>query len=328
MPIPGTKGGRCRPPVSLLSLLTLLALAVGCGDDVGGEVASNNAADAATSPTDLGPGGDDTFEPLDTATADSGADDAGTTDTGSSPQQDVGGKDTALDCPGGPGCGCTEHSDCDLGVCITVGLTKQCADKCVDTCKAGFKCAAVNTGGTDTATICVPSWDRLCAPCGKGDDCQTLGFDDNACIDRGAAGSFCGVVCADDKGCPSGHACQDAKDVAGNTVKQCVPVDDKGALATCACNEWASANAASTKCAVQHKGENGAIIASCPGTRQCGSEGLSACLGADPSGEACNGKDDDWRADLQAGRQLWAVRGRGGSQQSRAVRRQGRHLRR
>jgi len=272
----------------LVCLLTIGALALsGCGDDTT-PVDSSATADAGAGPDDTGSTSSDTGTSTDTAgPADTGPDDVGALDVAA---EDTG---ATNDCPGGPGCACTGNSECDQGLCIDVGLAKQCAKKCTDTCETGFTCAIVNTGGSDTATFCVPQWDRLCAPCKATADCKTLGFDDNVCVDRGSSGAFCGVVCSDDKGCPKDYACKAAKSVDGAATKQCVPVDDKGADAMCTCNEWATAKKASTACAIEHKNDKGEIIASCPGTRACDQAGLSACVGGSPAGETCNGADDD-----------------------------------
>ena len=272
-----------------------LAIAAGCGDATG-EVGSTNPEDAATGAQDTGGAVDDDAGSVSTDTGavspDTGA---ASEDTGSA-STDTGPVDTKnpAACPGGVGCACAGNDECDNGLCVESGTSKICAAPCVDSCAPGFACASVNTGGGDTATFCVPQYDRLCAPCTKSDHCKTLGFDGNACMDRGADGGFCGVTCSDDSGCPTDYACVSGKTVEGATTKQCLPKDGAdGAATACGCTEWASATKASTTCKIEAKNDKGEIVSSCPGTRSCDAAGLTKCVGDSPEGETCNGKDDD-----------------------------------
>jgi len=273
-------------PCAVLPLLVALTVLAACGDDADGGVDGPAGVDS-TIANDLGAIGDD-----------SGAKDAGTTSVDSDEPVDSGGEDIATadsgpDCPGDPGCVCTSNNDCDNGHCIDVGTAKQCARKCVDSCPSGFSCVAISAGGGDSVTICVPSFDRLCEPCAKSAACQTLGFTNNACVDRGANGAFCGVSCADDAGCPTDYACQAVKSIEGTAVKQCVAVDDKGQAAACSCSERAKSLKLTTVCSIQKKNAKGEVVSSCEGTRSCDATGLTACIGPDPTGEKCNGIDDD-----------------------------------
>ena len=275
----------------------LIALACGCSGEDSNEVGSTNtgdatstAQDAATSVTDAGPNVQDVV----TTPADGGMSSATDSSQDISTATDGAPEVSAPECPGAPGCSCADNSECDNGLCIEVGTDKVCAKPCVDSCAVGFSCAAVNTGGGDTANFCVPRFDRLCAPCSKSEQCKTLGFGANACMDRGAAGDFCGVTCADDSGCPADYACTSGKTVEGATTKQCLPKDGAGAASTaCDCTAWAKANKAATSCKIETKNDKGELVASCPGTRACDSAGLSKCVGAAPDAESCNGKDDD-----------------------------------
>ena len=64
------------------------------------------------------------------------------------------GPDVSNDCPGGAGCACKDHGQCDTAICIEVAGQKKCAQKCVDTCPKGFQCVPAGSG--DVIHICAP----------------------------------------------------------------------------------------------------------------------------------------------------------------------------
>jgi hypothetical protein len=211
-----------------------------------------------------------------------------TTATDTSAATDTGPSDS---CPGGTGCPCAANDECDAGLCIEGPDGKQCARTCVDSCDKGFACAQVPQG-SDVVLVCVSSWSRLCLPCTESKECIHPGISDARCIDGGAAGSFCGNGCGDDDDCPSEHGCKDAKDVDGNTTKQCLPTDGAGKLAACTCNKNAVFLATKTTCS-KSVAQGGKELV-CKGTAQCKEAGKAAvCEANDPDEEKCDGVDND-----------------------------------
>ena len=55
--------------------------------------------------------------------------------------------------PGGAGCPCAAHGDCDLPLCIVAPEGARCARACVEACPGGQRCVLYNGGGVDGATI-------------------------------------------------------------------------------------------------------------------------------------------------------------------------------
>ena len=197
----------------------------------------------------------------------------------------------APDCPGGAGCPCEANDGCDAGLCLEGAQGKRCAKPCVDSCDPGFVCAQIPQG-SDVLTVCVDATARLCSPCETSKDCTHPGVTDARCLDRGAAGSFCGAACKADADCPSGYACKDAKDVDGETSAQCVPVDDAGALGACTCSPNAVALALKTACSVAVV--SGAEELTCDGQAGCKTAGQPAvCQANSPEDEKCDGADND-----------------------------------
>ena len=266
-----------------LSCLCLCWIAAGCSDaaPTGGE-----AADAPVGGDDLGLTDGITFTP--------DAKDAGGSDV--SLAADVDGIDAEYDgsgmCISGgePWCACKTNADCDSSLCIDTPAGHVCAAKCVDTCKDGFACASVNSGGGDMSTVCVPKWGWLCDPCSTNADCDSPGLGKQAaCLDYGDVGHFCGFDCTDNSDCPSGFACGEGKTIDGATRKQCWFGAGAGAAASvCGCSQRAAAMELSTTCWAT----DGASGAKCGGLRHCTAKGLEAC-GGKPGKEVCNGKDDD-----------------------------------
>ena len=268
----------------LRALLCLAALSVvgACGTDVGAEGVDAAAAEEIQGETDIGNIGEDGGEAVEDAEV-------------SDPDVPKITDDIGISCPAGPGCECDENKDCDSGWCIETAAKKICAQKCIETCEEGFKCATAGDGG-DAISICVPKWGKLCNPCDTNGDCISPGNGDSVCIDGGNGGAFCGSTCAADSGCPDTHECKDVKDVNGNEAKQCV-VKDGGA---CSCSESAIKAELATSCWVTAGG------AKCAGERKClpdgatgapAGGGLTDCLAPDPEAEQCDAKDNDCDGD-------------------------------
>ena len=197
-------------------------------------------------------------------------------------------------CPGGAGCSCDNNADCAGSLCIDTADGKQCAHVCVDSCPTGFNCKAIQSGGTDLMTVCVPKFAHLCDPCATSNDCASLGQTGGLCVDQGALGRYCGTPCTSAKDCPAGYGCQSAKAAEGGGSMQCVPLaSDSTSTGSCACSASAVAKKLSTTCTVQHVDDGGKVVGLCPGTRACTATGLSACIASDIAPETCNGKDDD-----------------------------------
>jgi len=261
--------GVARP---LLAVVLALA-AAGCS-----EPASGDGANAGTAQAD-GTGGlafDGGTLPV--ADGAAGSSDLGATDAANS----------AKVCPGGAGCPCDKASDCDNSSCIDTPQGSLCAQNCTDNCPEGFVCK-LKKEAADVASICVPKWGRLCDPCDKSGDCDTLG-PDFACIAYGAAGNFCGTACASADDCPTGYGCEAAQSAEGAQFKGCVklPSAGQGGLGTCPCSPRAIAKKLQTTCYLA-----GAGTAKCPGNRACGSGGLGPCSAEAPAAEICDGKDND-----------------------------------
>jgi len=171
----------------------------------------------------------------------------------------------------GPGCPCTENTDCASGWCIEdADGGSVCTQACVENCPAGWACKGVTNVGSDITFICVPQWVDLCRPCLSTADCGPV---DSKCVDYGEQGAFCGALCLVDADCPPGFGC---------TEGQCVRSDG-----VCACSAQAVEVQATTRCEISN--EHG----SCEGTRSCDPQGLSVCSASTPAAEVCDGADNN-----------------------------------
>ncbi len=251
-------------------------LTQGCGSDPA-PARSGSKADSAE--VGQGDGGGDF------ASSDVGFDDLGPdTDTA------IGGSDTAASCPGGAGCICVENFECDGGLCIDTPDGKQCAKNCTSDCPSGFKCVQTPVSAGDIASICVPSWGKLCNPCLTTKACSALGQATASCVIHGEAGAFCGADCTQDIDCPSNFRCGELPTVEGTKAKQCVPKgSDAGSVGACSCSQAAISAALATQCTAKAKDGSGG----CPGQRACGKQGLSVCTTSEFGDEVCDGADND-----------------------------------
>ncbi len=275
-----------RAKLQTASLLALLAVApLACSDaqpSAGPDAAATTNFD--TGALELGAKGD--VEP-EAASADA------------KPQVDAPPEAASVTCPGGGGCACLSHADCDAGLCLddpAGAQGKACAHPCASAaCPADYVCAAVNGPGGDIANVCVWKWGKLCDPCATSADCTAPGLANTACVDQGQLGRFCGVACLGTKTCPDGYQCQPVATVEGGQLDQCVRIADakQAPFGVCSCGAQAIAKKLQTACYVETKGSDGKFIGKCPGTRGCGETGLSICSAQQALPELCNGQDDD-----------------------------------
>ena len=191
----------------------------------------------------------------------------------------------ARQCNPGEGCfldECDENADCQSGWCVQHLGEGVCAQFCQEECPPGWSCQQVAGTYPDVVFICVSDYANLCRPCHDNGDCSSTGGAEDACLDYGPDGRFCGGACGPDDACPWGFSCQEAASVEGTLLQQCV--NDTG---ECPCTDSSVGLGLTTACFVA--GEFG----TCEGKRTCTEDGLSACDAASPAKESCNGLDDD-----------------------------------
>ena len=304
-----------RVVATLLALL--FAALAGCSDETkpaGGGATTQKCIDGATLPCDCADGGKGT-QSCSAGVFGScvcGVSQADTSDTsGDISAPDVAGPDsesdtkpdTSADCPGGPGCACKDNGDCQTGLCIdddNVVSGRACAKKCENSCSSGYTCANVPGAGGDIGSMCMPKFLHLCEPCSASKDCESLGLKDSACVDQGALGKFCGVLCSSETDCPADYACAQVPTAEGGSLKQCVKkADDKLApFGVCGCTNGAVQKKLATACFVEVKDPQGNVTGKCAGVRTCTNAGLSACAAPEAKAEVCNGVDDDCDGEL------------------------------
>ncbi len=250
-------GGRSAWLTTLFVCGALAALAGACSDDVK-QGAATGTADAAVHDV-----------VVDVAHGDAQLDAPSDEDSQPDTQK-------PLECPGAAGCPCNDNTDCDDALCVETPNGRLCAARCVEACPTGQSCRNV-TGGADAQSFCVPTWGALCRPCDANTDCAQPGLVGAKCVAHGDAGGFCGAACSSAADCPDDHACANATDVAGGATKQCVPTGDgPGGFGLCGCTPYARAQGLSTTCWLAEKGQGGESLL-CKGSRQCATDGLSAC---------------------------------------------------
>jgi hypothetical protein len=197
--------------------------------------------------------------------------------------------DVGLGCLPGEGCfgdHCQENGDCQSGWCVEHLGDGTCTQYCVEECPPGWTCREVGSGGPDVEFICVSSYANLCKPCGANLDCVSVGGAQDACLDYGEEGSFCGGVCLSDDDCPFGFACHESPSVDGTSTSQCIAVGG-----VCPCSDRSTTLGLVTPCSVAN------AWGVCPGQRVCTADGLTDCNAQSPMEEMCNGLDDDCDGD-------------------------------
>jgi hypothetical protein len=190
-----------------------------------------------------------------------------------------------LACDPGEGCfmdQCSGNGDCQSGWCVQHLGESLCSQTCQEECPAGWSCKQVAGSNPDVVYICVSDYANLCRPCAANTECTSTGGAEDACLDYGPDGNFCGGPCGADGSCPWGFSCKDVETVEGTPLLQCVT--DSG---ECPCTGSSVALGLTTPCSVT--GYDGI----CEGKRTCTEEGLGSCDAATPAAEICNGIDDD-----------------------------------
>lgn len=180
-------------------------------------------------------------------------------------------------CAGDP---CLENDDCESTLCVYHMGDRICSNACIEECPDGFQCLKLQTG-PDQAFACLSKHSHLCLPCVTDSDCSSEGVKIR-CLDYGEAGRFCGSSCSESGDCPAGYDCLPAAGVDGVSSMQCVNKSGE-----CPCSKTAVALALSTYC------QRSNPIGLCEGIRACGPEGLGDCTALQPSGESCDGIDND-----------------------------------
>jgi hypothetical protein len=188
-------------------------------------------------------------------------------------------------CAPGEGCfldPCDENGDCQSGWCVQHLGEGVCSQNCQDECPPGWSCQQVAGTVPDVVYICVSDYANLCRPCASSADCTSTGGAEDACLDYGTDGDFCGGLCDQDSDCPWGFSCLTTVTVDGASTLQCVA--DAG---ICPCTSKSIELALSTLCEVTNE------FGTCTGQRVCTDDGLSQCDALLPQAESCNGIDDD-----------------------------------
>ena len=193
-------------------------------------------------------------------------------------------------CAPGEGCffdPCDANDACQSGWCVQHLGGGVCSQPCQEECPAGWSCHQVAGTDPDVVYICVSDYANLCRPCHDNDDCTSVGGANDACVDYGPSGNFCGGPCGEPAGaagdkCPWGFACQEVATVEGSPLLQCV--NETG---ECPCTDSSVALGLTTSCSLTND------FGTCQGKRICGGEGLSPCDAATAAAEVCDGLDND-----------------------------------
>lgn len=170
---------------------------------------------------------------------------------------------------------CFTDESCETGLCDALpnGPTL-----CVRKCSAGCTDREVCTQLTPDRFACAPDRGGLCVPCARDSDCP---YPADKCLVVNGTG-VCGRDCAYEGRCPISYQCLNGVGVDSLAKKQqCVP-----SSGSCDCTFATKGQMIS--CTV----ENG--YGKCAGHRTCdGAMGYGACDAKTPTGETCNGLDDD-----------------------------------
>ena len=188
-------------------------------------------------------------------------------------------------CRPGEGCfldKCIENNQCQSGWCVEHMGEGVCTQMCQDECPAGWTCKQLAGADPDVVFVCASNVANLCKPCNGPADCKSPGGVDDACVDYGPAGAFCGAACDLENGCPWGFTCKPTTTVSGTPTTQCV--NDAG---VCPCTDRSTALGLWTDCKTSNE------FGVCPGKRVCTEEGLADCDANEALAETCNGQDDD-----------------------------------
>lgn len=196
---------------------------------------------------------------------------------------------------GAPGAPCTEPDDCNSGWCVASAEGRVCTKSCIENCPfPGWQCSGVTDSQGNPSFICLDQTVNLCNPCSQNKDCNSGATNaPNLCLNRGAEGNFCGMNCGQGgTSCPPGYECADVESGSSVSTFQCIPQD----AGQCDCNGWGVEEGVSTTCDIVVDG-----VGTCPGTRQCETDGLTLCAGEVPQPETCNGLDDNCDGNVDEG---------------------------
>ncbi len=202
--------------------------------------------------------------------------------------------------PAPDGCPCQSNTECATGFCLETPNGLRCAAPCSTDCPVGFACTAQTKPDGSEAKVCESVFASLCNPCKDNAACQDVAGSGARCVKSPDGGAFCGVGCKSNDECPPGYGCQDAQDVGGTKLKQCVFLGP----GSCACSQTAIAGTLSTPCTIS------AGLAVCAGERACLADGakgapkgggLSACLVVGGGSETCDGIDNNCNGQTDEG---------------------------
>ena len=228
---------------------------------------------------------------------------------------------------------CQTNTDCESSWCIASTEGPYCTKNCDDGCPEGWACKAITQTAPDYTYLCAKDEKRLCLPCDGDSHCGDVG---DLCLDM-AGGRYCGRDCTKEA-CPLGYDCTWVETETGkakqcmpqNDTCDCTIHSDgmsrgcvvEGDLGLCTGYEtcepsvgWVGCTAPAPSaedcngidddcdgltdeqltpgtCAIE--GPDGA----CEGVHAChGGQGW-ICDAATPTGEVCNGGDDDCDSDV------------------------------
>ena len=197
--------------------------------------------------------------------------------------------DAFVSCWPGEGCFselCSEGADCLSGFCVNHLGDSVCTDTCVEECPEGWSCKQL-AGGPDVTFICVSDFRVLCRPCVTNADCTGTSGQEDACLNYGEGGKFCGALCGAEDACPEDYDCQLVADENGIETSQCV-----SSSGTCDCSQQSVELGLFTTCSREND------FGVCPGVRVCMEEGLTDCDAPAAAAETCNIVDDDCDGDV------------------------------
>ena len=198
------------------------------------------------------------------------------------PQTDTGSDAVFLDqsdAPPGPGdfgAPCNSNEECDSGWCVEGPERFVCTQACLEGCPPGWNCKGIDAGGQDIVFLCLPDLIRVCNPCAADFQCP-----DGKCLWIDGE-RRCATLCVEPDDCPEQYECTpETEPEQEEEISYCMPktgsctcsADFEGAVRTC----W-----------------DGSGEELCYGLETCNPEiGWTECTASSPSGETCNGIDDN-----------------------------------
>ncbi len=184
-------------------------------------------------------------------------------------------RDPAIETPIAELQGCEENERCETGLCDSAnGNPRVCLRTCTQGCRGSDICTRLESG----SYACVPEKAGLCKTCQTDSDCPQAA---DKCLLLGDT-RYCGRDCSFDDACPPSFRCGEATTVDGALApKQCQPTSG-----TCEC--IAATAGQQVPCEVTN------ASGTCSGISVCRPPvGYDVCSARTPTGEVCNGIDDD-----------------------------------